>query len=143
MKTDSSPPVSLIRELNRSECRQLLARTTVGRVAVCTPDGPVIIPVNYVMDGDAIVVRTSSYSLLAAHAWDQVAFEIDETEPEMRRGWSVLVAGRGEPIDDEEDLVDSRLITSLRPWAPGPRDLFIKITPRRVTGRDVIGRERQ
>jgi uncharacterized protein len=143
MKTDSRPNVSLIRELNRAECRQLLGSSVMGRVAVCTLDGPVIIPVNYAMDGDAVVIRTSSYSLLAAHAWDQVAFEIDETDPEMRRGWSVLVVGKGEPIDDVDDLVDSGLVNSLRPWAPGPRDLFIKITPHRVTGRNIVGGSRQ
>jgi nitroimidazol reductase NimA-like FMN-containing flavoprotein (pyridoxamine 5'-phosphate oxidase superfamily) len=143
METDSRPTGSLIRELNTAECRKLLGSTAVGRIAVCTPDGPVIIPVNYAMDGDAVVIRTSSYSLLAAHAWDQVAFEIDETDPEMRRGWSVLVVGKGEPIDDVDDLVDSGLVASLRPWAPGPRDMFIKITPSRVTGRDVIGRGHQ
>lgn len=143
MKTDIRPTVSLIRELNRAECRTLLDSSVMGRVAVCTPDGPVIIPVNYVMDGDVVVIRTSSYSLLAAHAWDQVAFEIDETDPEMRSGWSVLVVGQGEPIDDVDDLVDSGLVASLRPWAPGPRDLFIKITPQRVTGRNIVGGSRQ
>lgn len=138
MDTDSRPTAHLIRELNRAECRKLLDGSVIGRVAVCTPDGPVIIPVNYTMDGDAVVVRTSSYSLLAAHAWDQVAFEIDDTDPEMRRGWSVLVVGKGEPIDDVDDLVESGLVTSLSSWAPGPRDLFIRITPQRLTGRDVV-----
>jgi uncharacterized protein len=139
MDSDSTPTAGLIRELSQAECATLLRRTAVGRVAICTSDGPVVVPVNYAMDGEDVIIRTSSYTLLAAHAWDQVAFEVDEIDADLRRGWSVLVSGRGAPVDDVEDLIDSGLVTSLRPWAPGSRDMFIKITARRVTGRDVVG----
>jgi nitroimidazol reductase NimA-like FMN-containing flavoprotein (pyridoxamine 5'-phosphate oxidase superfamily) len=139
MDTHNTPSAGLIRELSQAECASLLRATSVGRVAICTADGPVVVPVNYAMDGDAVIVRTSSYTLLAAHAWDQVAFEVDEIDADLRKGWSVLVSGRGEPVDDVDDLIDSGLARSLRPWAPGSRDMFIKITPRRVTGREVVG----
>jgi nitroimidazol reductase NimA-like FMN-containing flavoprotein (pyridoxamine 5'-phosphate oxidase superfamily) len=127
----------VIRELTPTECTERLGRQQVGRIAVCTRDGPVVIPVNYAMDGETVVIRTSSYSQLAAHAREQAAFEIDDIEPDMRRGWSVLVVGTAEPVEDVDGLVESGLVKTLTSWAPGSRDLFITITPRRVTGREV------
>jgi nitroimidazol reductase NimA-like FMN-containing flavoprotein (pyridoxamine 5'-phosphate oxidase superfamily) len=126
-----------MRELTSTECVDRLRRTEIGRIAVSTADGPVVIPVNYTMDGDCVVFRTSAYAELAAHGGDRVAFEIDEIEPDMRRGWSVLVVGTAQLIEDVDDVVESGLAQALRSWAPGVRNLFIKITPRRVTGRDV------
>jgi nitroimidazol reductase NimA-like FMN-containing flavoprotein (pyridoxamine 5'-phosphate oxidase superfamily) len=129
--------MSAIRELSHAECTQLLRRLEFGRLAVCTPQGPVIVPVNYVMDGDCVIVRTSSYSHVAAHARDLAAFEVDEIDPDMERGWSVVVVGQAEPLEDVDDLISSGLASSLSPWAPGARDMFIKITPSRVSGRHV------
>jgi nitroimidazol reductase NimA-like FMN-containing flavoprotein (pyridoxamine 5'-phosphate oxidase superfamily) len=129
--------MAAIRELTPAECADRLRRTEVGRIGVSTADGPVIIPVNYTMDGECVVIRTSAYAELAAHAGDRVAFEIDEIESDMHRGWSVLVVGTAELIDDVDDVVESGLAQALRSWAPGVRNLFVKITPRRVTGRDV------
>jgi nitroimidazol reductase NimA-like FMN-containing flavoprotein (pyridoxamine 5'-phosphate oxidase superfamily) len=129
--------MAAIRELTPAECADRLRRTEVGRIAVSTADGPIIIPVNYTMDGECVVFRTSAYAELAAHAGDRVAFEIDEIESDMHRGWSVLVVGTAQLIDDVDDVVESGLAQALRSWAPGVRNLFVKITPRRVTGRDV------
>jgi nitroimidazol reductase NimA-like FMN-containing flavoprotein (pyridoxamine 5'-phosphate oxidase superfamily) len=129
--------MTAFRELTAAECADRLRRAQVGRIAVCTADGPVIIPVNYAMDGDSVVVRTSSYSEVAAHALGQAAFEIDDIDSDMQRGWSVLVVGTAQPIEDVDAIIESGLGTSLRPWAPGVRNMFIRITPRRVTGRDV------
>ena len=55
-------------DLSHTECEQLLRAGLVGRVAACTPDGPHIIPVNYAVTDDAIVLRTTPYSLLGSHA---------------------------------------------------------------------------
>lgn len=126
-----------LRELNAQECAARLGELGVGRMAVCTSDGPVIIPVNYVMADDTVVVRTAPYTLLAGHAWDQAAFEVDDLDHEMRRGWSVLVMGRASPIEDADEIADSHLAQELTSWAPGPRHLFIRITPQRITGREI------
>ena len=127
----------VFRELSRQECTTRLREAAVGRVAVCTPDGPVIIPVNYVMDDDTVVMRTAPYTLLAGHAWGKVAFEIDELDHDMRRGWSVLVVGHASPVDDGDEIEASHLVDKLSPWAPGSRNMFIRITPQRITGRQV------
>ncbi len=56
------------RELSQQECLQLLSHEEVARVAVCTPTGPHIVPVNYVVVDDAIVFRTAPYSVLGTVA---------------------------------------------------------------------------
>lgn len=127
----------VFRELSAHECQARLRQSSIGRVAVCTPDGPVIIPVNYVIHDEAVVFRTAPYSMLAGHAWDHVAFEIDEIDDGMRRGWSVLVVGKASAIEDADEIADSQLRSKLTPWAPGSREMFITITPKQVTGREV------
>jgi hypothetical protein len=55
-------------EIPPDECRELLDAGLVGRVAVSTPMGPHIVPVNYAVVDDCIVLRTSPYSVLGSHA---------------------------------------------------------------------------
>jgi nitroimidazol reductase NimA-like FMN-containing flavoprotein (pyridoxamine 5'-phosphate oxidase superfamily) len=45
-------------ELTRSECFELLARERLGRVAVIDDLGPVVFPVNFVLDRHMVVLRT-------------------------------------------------------------------------------------
>src|SRR4028119_720576 len=54
-------------DLSREDCAELLRAGVIGRVAVSTPTGPHIVPVNYVVMDDAIIVRTTPYSLLGSH----------------------------------------------------------------------------
>ena len=54
-------------EMTAEECLELLHGGVVGRVAMCTPMGPRIVPVNYAMYDDAIVFRTIPYSELGTY----------------------------------------------------------------------------
>ncbi len=136
MRADNERPTAVFRELSHDECLAYLQKGGVGRVAVCTPEGPVILPVNFILADETVVFRTAPYTLLAGHAWDTAAFEVDELEPEMWRGWSVLVVGQAAPVDDADEIRGS-VLRELTPWAPGPRQMFIQITPARITGRAV------
>ena len=49
-----------LEELTYSECRALLAGGVFGRVALCTPKGAAILPVNYSVVGEAVIFRTSA-----------------------------------------------------------------------------------
>ena len=84
------------------ECLRLLAGTTVGRVALTRKALPVILPVNYAMDGDTVVIRTRPGSLLASsrERGVVVAFEVDELDRETCSGWSVLLTGTLREITD-------------------------------------------
>jgi len=46
-------------ELTVGQCEALLRSCTVGRVALSTPTGPHVIPVNYTVVDDAVIVRTT------------------------------------------------------------------------------------
>jgi uncharacterized protein len=126
-----------LREIGQDECFRRLATAKVGRVALCTEEGPTIIPVNFALDGETIVLRTTSYTLLADHAVGPMAFEVDDLEPAVMFGWSVLVVGHAMPIEDVDESSRLRASGILEAWAPGSRNLFIRITPKQVTGREI------
>ncbi len=119
-----------------AECWRLLARARVGRVGLVVDGEPVILPVNHVVHDHAVVFRTAGGTKLSTlAAWPTVAFEVDGTEGE-RLGWSVLVSGRGERIVDPA-VVRQVESLGLEPWAPGPKLHWVRIVPRRVTGRRI------
>lgn len=53
-------------ERGRAECLELLAQHQVLRVADCDDLGPVVVPMNYALDQDTILIQLSPYSTLAA-----------------------------------------------------------------------------
>lgn len=123
-------------ELDYDTCLQLLTRGPVGRVAVCTADGPHIIPVNYSVVDGSIVFRTTPYSLLGIHAWtSRLAFEVDEVDEEHESGWSVVATGRGSLVEDPDELARIRGLWDPKPWAAGQRWLFVALRWDDLTGR--------
>src|SRR5829696_1212908 len=136
--TSGGPSTSHFHELTRARCDELLATHRAGRVAWNGPDGPMVLPVTYgVYNGD-IVFRTSPYGALSALTdRTNVAFEIDEIDPEAGIGWSVLVRGWARAVVGSYDLVNLWQMEGVEPWATGARNLFISITPHTITGRAV------
>lgn len=123
-----------LRSLTTRESMALLATVPVGRVVFTHHALPTIRPVNFVMDGASVVLRTGSDGSLAELDQVVVAFEADQIDERTRCGWSVLVLGKAERITDIDQLV--RLAgTTTRSWAPAPRDFFLRIPFDMVTGR--------
>jgi nitroimidazol reductase NimA-like FMN-containing flavoprotein (pyridoxamine 5'-phosphate oxidase superfamily) len=128
--------MSFPRMLDPDECLELISRGGVGRVALSTPTGPEIFPVNFVVDARAIVFRTSPYSVLGTYSWGgEIAFEADEIFPDERQGWSVVAHGRGGIISGLADLERLRSMRQPEPWAAGTRPLYIRLTWSRISGR--------
>ncbi|HQR26774.1 MAG TPA: pyridoxamine 5'-phosphate oxidase family protein [Nocardioides sp.] len=124
--------------LSESTCLELLTTGTVGRVALCTPEGPQIFPVNYVVHDASVVFRTTPYSLLGAQAWQtRLAFEVDQLDHERRLGWSVLATGPGSRIDPGPTLDEVVHHWNPRPWAAGTRPLYVRLRWDALTGRRV------
>lgn len=123
--------------LTREDCFALMAGSAIGRIVFTSGALPAIQPVNFLIDGGTIVIRTGEGSKLAAAARDAVvAFEVDDFDAGARAGWSVIVTGRAKIVrdpDDEKRLADS----PLRPWVPSRRDHFIRIDPEFVSGRRI------
>jgi hypothetical protein len=128
--------------LTTTECFSLLADSVIGRVAYWD-DGPVVIPIAFIVDGDAIVFRTDGRSRLASVGiGSDLALEVDDVEPALRSGRSVLARGLGRRVVDDDRLDSYR--RRLWAWAPGERDCFIRMPLSSVTGRRIIpGREWQ
>ncbi len=127
-------------ELTEQECRDLLSRHVVGRVALSTPGGPRIVPVNYALHDNSVVFRTAPYSELGTYGWDaELAFEVDQIDEERHSGWSVIALGRGSLIEDTDELSQIRGRMDPHPWAGGSRQLYMRLTWRTLTGRRIPG----
>jgi nitroimidazol reductase NimA-like FMN-containing flavoprotein (pyridoxamine 5'-phosphate oxidase superfamily) len=122
--------------LSVSKCRQLLGAGVFGRLGLCTPRGPVILPLNYSVVTESVVFRTSDDGIVSRHDWSKrLAFEVDHVDYVEQRGWSVLAVGLANPIVEEDELAYIRRTWSPRPWAGGERPLFVRLRWDDLTGR--------
>ncbi len=117
--------------LERAECEELLRHHSLGRIGFVVDGWPVVLPVNYVMDGDDIVLRTDPATKLAAgtHWSVPVVLEVDAALTFFEPGWSVLAHGIAVEVRDEKELRRLRGL-HLEPWAAGTRNQWIRC-PRR------------
>jgi len=129
-------------DLDENECLRLIGPGGIGRIAFSGRFGPAVLPVNYKLRGGAIVFRTAENGPLdedlrtgITDADYKVAFEIDDIDLAAGRGWSVLVQGPAHHLQGAE--LDEARTAGIEPWAPGDRDLFVRIVPSRITGRRV------
>lgn len=125
-----------ISELTYEECEALLRAGVFGRVALTTLTGPLIVPVNYVVVGGAILVRTSPGSLLDRYAGSfVVAFEVDNVNYERAHGWSVVATGRCERIASDQLTEEERRTPGPPTWVRRDADLWIRLRWVTLTGR--------
>jgi nitroimidazol reductase NimA-like FMN-containing flavoprotein (pyridoxamine 5'-phosphate oxidase superfamily) len=123
--------------LDRPESLRLLASGTIGRLAVWGRSGPVVLPVNYALVGNDVVVGTGLESELHdALGEELVAFEVDDVDVGYEWGWSVLVRGRARHLEDADEVERARH-RLLRSWGPGDRRRFSAIPTTEVTGRRI------
>lgn len=127
-------------ELTYEECLQGLAAGVIGRVALATARGPRIVPINYVLYDDSIVIRTAPYSELGTYGPDALlAFEVDDFDVELEEGWSVVAHGRAQRVDDLAEIERIQQALDLQPWAGGVRSLFLRLEWSELTGRRLGG----
>jgi uncharacterized protein len=130
--------VSEIAILSESRCLELLGGEAVGRVALCTPDGPQIFPVNFTIAESSVVFRTTAYSVLGTHAWQtRLAFEVDRIDPERRSGWSVVASGPGSQVRPGPELEEIVGSWNPDPWAGGTRPLYVRLRWDTLSGRQI------
>jgi nitroimidazol reductase NimA-like FMN-containing flavoprotein (pyridoxamine 5'-phosphate oxidase superfamily) len=126
-----------LRTLSPAECFELLERGGIGRVGFLSADGIMMLPVNYVVMGKAVIFRTAPDTLLAAHAEGRVSFEVDNLDQALREGWSVLVHGHAHKVTDERAVKQLEDRAHLEPWAGGARDVYVRIAPTQISGRRI------
>lgn len=120
-------------ELDRSECLALVGSLSIGRLALTRRGAaPLVVPVNYVLDGEVIVFRTDPGTKLARLSGARVSFQVDLVDPFHHTGWSVLVCGVA-----REASSASTSHLELESWAGGPKRHWIHVEPESVSGRRI------
>jgi nitroimidazol reductase NimA-like FMN-containing flavoprotein (pyridoxamine 5'-phosphate oxidase superfamily) len=128
--------------LDRHECLRLLGLATIGRVGFTAGALPTVLPVNFHLDGERILVRTGRGSKLDAALRNAVvAFEVDEFDPIYHCGWSVAVTGVASEISDPTELEAAHRKPIAR-WAPEGDEAVLAISTELVSGRRVTVRQR-
>lgn len=123
-------------EMSRDEAESLLRAGVVGRIALTAADGPHIVPVNYSVVDDAVIIRTTPYSLLgSAVRGALLAFEIDQIDHEEHHGWSVVARGRAQVVTDADELRHIEETWPPRPWAAGMKPTVVRLPWDEISGR--------
>jgi nitroimidazol reductase NimA-like FMN-containing flavoprotein (pyridoxamine 5'-phosphate oxidase superfamily) len=130
-------PQSFLQVLSATECFDLLEPGGIGRVGIAAPEGVIILPVNFAVTGGAIIYCTAPDTLLALHANSDISFEVDQCDEARHEGWSVLVHGHAHEVTDEHQVKQLEYATRLEPWAPGARDVYVRIAPTQISGRRI------
>lgn len=120
--------------LSPNECQRLLTEAAIGRLAMPATGAPTLRPVNFALDGEALVIRTGEGSILdAARRGLSVSLEADGIDRLDHTGWSVIVVG----TIRERATDDRTLALPLRAWASGKKDRFVSISMESVEGRRI------
>lgn len=123
-----------------ADCLRLLDSVPVGRVGFFADGEIVILPVNYLLDGQDVIFRTGTGSKLSSvGSKNLVGFEADAYDARTRSGWSVVVSGFTEVVESEHEIRRlSRL--GLHSWGRAADDPhWIRLRPTSVTGRRTPG----
>jgi uncharacterized protein len=122
--------------IDPDECRRLLACSDMGRIAVDAGGAPIVFPVTFAMDGDAVVFRTGEGTKLHAAGRGPACFEVDAFDRTTRSGWSVVVQGRLEEVTRYDATTRARLEgLGLVPWLEDAGDHWMRLVPTSTTGR--------
>ena len=129
-------------ELDRKEAMRLLASVDYGRVVFTQRALPAIRPVNHLVDGDRVIVRSRLSSTVSAvvgsgtNAGVVVAYQADGLDPDRRLGWSVVVTGLASTVTDPKQR--ARYEQLLHPWVSLAMDTVIAIDAEIVTGIRIV-----
>jgi nitroimidazol reductase NimA-like FMN-containing flavoprotein (pyridoxamine 5'-phosphate oxidase superfamily) len=122
--------------LSSEECEAHLAGGGIGRFVFLAPQGPVALPVNFrFLDGD-VIFHTRAEGVLAAAAGSTVSFEVDHIDEAMSEGWSVLITGRAQLVDDPAQL-EQLAELGIEPWPGGHREAVIRVAAETISGRAI------
>jgi nitroimidazol reductase NimA-like FMN-containing flavoprotein (pyridoxamine 5'-phosphate oxidase superfamily) len=124
-------------ELTPGECWQLLASVSIGRVVFTHRAMPAIRPVNHLVEGRTIIIRTHLGAAIASRAGSVVCYEADQIDAASHTGWSVIVTGLARLVTDPGAI--TRYADALEPWIAGEMNQVVAIEPRFVSGIRLVG----
>jgi nitroimidazol reductase NimA-like FMN-containing flavoprotein (pyridoxamine 5'-phosphate oxidase superfamily) len=124
--------------LDAEECRRLLGRAVIGRLAYTEGALPAIQPVHFTMQAGRILIPTRVGSKVAAASRGAVvAFEVDDFDPRTRTGWNVTVVGQAHVLSDPAEVARLEAL-GIRAWAPADVPCFVTVDLALVRGRRIV-----
>ncbi|MBP0450609.1 pyridoxamine 5'-phosphate oxidase family protein [Kitasatospora sp. RG8] len=127
----------LLLHLTEPECWDKIGTHGVGRIALPVQPGPAVFPVNYTVDAETIVFRTAASGAADPGDGASVSFQVDRIDDHLSQGWSVLILGTAEHVDDPEIVQHLLKLPGTTPWAGGNRPLWVRVRPDEITGRRI------
>jgi uncharacterized protein len=123
-----------------ADCLRLLDTVPVGRVGFYADGEVVLLPVNYVVDGQDVIFRTGAGAKLSSvGSKNMVGFEADAYDARTHSGWSVAVSGRTEEVESDDEIRRLNDL-GLQSWGrPADDPHWIRIRPTSITGRRTPG----
>jgi nitroimidazol reductase NimA-like FMN-containing flavoprotein (pyridoxamine 5'-phosphate oxidase superfamily) len=123
--------------LNAGESLTLLERgeERVGRLVITVAGEPLVFPLNYAVQDDAIVFRTQVGTKLTGITRSMATFQVDHIDA-SGQGWSVTFEGLAQEVLDADPAeMRARLDNlALDTWPGGDRQHVVRITPYAVRG---------
>ncbi|HEV7865837.1 MAG TPA: pyridoxamine 5'-phosphate oxidase family protein [Acidimicrobiia bacterium] len=123
--------------LNAGESFTLLERgeERVGRLVITVAGEPLVFPLNYAVQDDAIVFRTQVGTKLTGITRSMATFQVDHIDA-SGQGWSVTFEGLAQEVLDADPAeLRARLDNlALDTWPGGDRQHVVRITPYAVRG---------
>jgi nitroimidazol reductase NimA-like FMN-containing flavoprotein (pyridoxamine 5'-phosphate oxidase superfamily) len=135
---DGPPASSYLKTLPESECYELLAVATVGRIGFVSPAGVQILPVNFRLGpGHRLFMKTSPHGTVAqlAQIDAPVAFEVDYHASDFGIAWSVLMNGTLRLLDPGARATYAQLRLPPVPWPGLASTIAIQFLPQTISGR--------
>ncbi len=126
--------------LHLGDCFGLLESVPVGRIGFVAGGEVVILPVNFLVDGQDVVFRTAAGSKLSAvEVGHYVGFEADSYDAAAETGWSVVVNGLAELVDSDEEAARLDAL-GLSSWVAADMErVWVRIRPLSISGRRIAG----
>ncbi|MGZ4511409.1 MAG: pyridoxamine 5'-phosphate oxidase family protein [Mycobacterium sp.] len=116
-----------------TQCWDLLAGVTLGRLVTSVDGQPEIFPVNYVVQRHTVLFRTAEGTKLVSTAINnRVLFEVDDHN--VAEGWSVIIKGTARSLRTNEEIEEAERAQVL-PWTSSEKSHYVRIIPEVVTGR--------
>jgi nitroimidazol reductase NimA-like FMN-containing flavoprotein (pyridoxamine 5'-phosphate oxidase superfamily) len=127
----------LLDVLDGAQCRRLLAKASIGRIAFTEGAMPVIQPASFALSGEDVFIPTGLGSKMAAGSRGAVlALEVDDYDLTERTGWNVTVIGPSRLISDPGQVtaLDELGVSA---WTPATTHCYIALHMAMVRGRRI------
>ena len=97
----------MIKQLNQDESHELLRKNRTARLGCIADDGPYVVPVNYVFDGERAYLHSlPGYKIQVMRVDPRVCLQVDEIADELN--WkSVQVFGTYEEITNRRERAEA------------------------------------